>query len=361
MHDSKATACFDTFCSWDDWSWRSRVDLRRFCAGLAAYSHMVPGRTALAYLSGLIMLIGGAGLLFDATVTWSVRAPVSLSHPVDAVEGALSRGCASDRGCVAGVWGACGVVGWRLDSVCCACEVAGEIIFGIRFGGTRRSSCADIFCGLGLSDWACTHYVCEGDRGHGAGVASFSKGLGLPDWVWADCLQSWRVVFDLSACGRCGRGGNDQPVCASGVGACRSGCAEDAVSMDSVPHLMGDCGRGVGGGPEYWDEEICYARCVTEFDTHRGGLFNRPLQSVYRICRQIEDQGALTYKLDLSFRAAIGEHYHMAPIRIPKSNMGDTIAGSLRGANGDSIGAKDLCSAVTVSSSAPSPRSVRCG
>src|SRR5271170_6978288 len=33
----------------------------------------VPGRTVLAYLSGLIMLFGGAGLLFDATVTWSVR------------------------------------------------------------------------------------------------------------------------------------------------------------------------------------------------------------------------------------------------------------------------------------------------
>jgi uncharacterized membrane protein len=33
----------------------------------------VPGRTALAYLSGLIMLFGGAGLLFDATMTWSVR------------------------------------------------------------------------------------------------------------------------------------------------------------------------------------------------------------------------------------------------------------------------------------------------
>src|ERR1700733_10162717 len=33
----------------------------------------IPGRTALAYLSGLLMLFGGAGLLFDATVTWSVR------------------------------------------------------------------------------------------------------------------------------------------------------------------------------------------------------------------------------------------------------------------------------------------------
>src|SRR5580700_3412213 len=33
----------------------------------------VPGRTALAYASGLIMLLGGAGLLFSATATWSVR------------------------------------------------------------------------------------------------------------------------------------------------------------------------------------------------------------------------------------------------------------------------------------------------
>src|ERR1700716_2884670 len=33
----------------------------------------IPGRTILAYGSGLIMLLGGVGLLFEATVTWSVR------------------------------------------------------------------------------------------------------------------------------------------------------------------------------------------------------------------------------------------------------------------------------------------------
>jgi uncharacterized membrane protein len=33
----------------------------------------IPGRTALAYASGLIMLLGGVGLLFNATVAWSVR------------------------------------------------------------------------------------------------------------------------------------------------------------------------------------------------------------------------------------------------------------------------------------------------
>ena len=33
----------------------------------------VPGRTALAYASGVLMLLGGIGLLFRATVAWSVR------------------------------------------------------------------------------------------------------------------------------------------------------------------------------------------------------------------------------------------------------------------------------------------------
>jgi uncharacterized membrane protein len=33
----------------------------------------IPGRTALAYGSGLIMLFGGVGLLFRATAKWSVR------------------------------------------------------------------------------------------------------------------------------------------------------------------------------------------------------------------------------------------------------------------------------------------------
>jgi uncharacterized membrane protein len=33
----------------------------------------VPGRTALAYASGLIMLVGGAGLLFRTTARWSIR------------------------------------------------------------------------------------------------------------------------------------------------------------------------------------------------------------------------------------------------------------------------------------------------
>ena len=33
----------------------------------------VPGRTCLAYASGFLMLFGGAGLLFQGTLKWSVR------------------------------------------------------------------------------------------------------------------------------------------------------------------------------------------------------------------------------------------------------------------------------------------------
>lgn len=33
----------------------------------------VPGRTALAYLAGVVMLVGGFGLLFTATMRWAVR------------------------------------------------------------------------------------------------------------------------------------------------------------------------------------------------------------------------------------------------------------------------------------------------
>ncbi len=33
----------------------------------------VPGRTALAYCAGAVMLLGGAGLLFETTVRWAVR------------------------------------------------------------------------------------------------------------------------------------------------------------------------------------------------------------------------------------------------------------------------------------------------
>jgi len=44
-----------------------------FRNGVAPVAPWVPGRTALAYVSGVIMLLGGIGLLFTATVTLSTR------------------------------------------------------------------------------------------------------------------------------------------------------------------------------------------------------------------------------------------------------------------------------------------------
>jgi uncharacterized membrane protein len=44
-----------------------------FAMGWQPVAPWVPGRTALAYSSGVIMLVCGAGLLFRATAAWSVR------------------------------------------------------------------------------------------------------------------------------------------------------------------------------------------------------------------------------------------------------------------------------------------------
>src|SRR5882762_5644938 len=44
-----------------------------FAMGWQPVAPWIPGRTALAYASGVIMLLGGIGLLFTATVTWSTR------------------------------------------------------------------------------------------------------------------------------------------------------------------------------------------------------------------------------------------------------------------------------------------------
>jgi uncharacterized membrane protein len=44
-----------------------------FALGWQPVAPWVPGRTALAYGSGILMLVSGAGLLFRSTVKWSVR------------------------------------------------------------------------------------------------------------------------------------------------------------------------------------------------------------------------------------------------------------------------------------------------
>ena len=70
---SEPAAGVDALCRWND-----RVGDTCACNGDFALvwqpvAAWVPGRTGLAYASGVLMLLVGAGLLFSGTVRWSVR------------------------------------------------------------------------------------------------------------------------------------------------------------------------------------------------------------------------------------------------------------------------------------------------
>ena len=133
----------------------------------------VPGRTGLAYASGVLMLLCGAGLLFSATREVVGSNPVSLSHRVDVAEGACSGGCASDRGRLAGYRRACHASGWRVDSVCGVCGVAGRVDSEIR-GGEKGIRIARILFAVAVLPVGLSHlfYVKE-TVAVDSGVASF--------------------------------------------------------------------------------------------------------------------------------------------------------------------------------------------
>src|SRR5260370_11895926 len=69
--DSKPATCIDTLCRRDDRPRHPRSGLRRFRDGVAAVATWIPGRTALAYGSGLLKLFGALGLLVRTTAAWS--------------------------------------------------------------------------------------------------------------------------------------------------------------------------------------------------------------------------------------------------------------------------------------------------
>ncbi len=56
----------------------------------------VPGRMALAYCAGVVMVLGGAGLLFQTTVRWAVRVLFVYSIRLGAAEGAGADRCPAD-------------------------------------------------------------------------------------------------------------------------------------------------------------------------------------------------------------------------------------------------------------------------
>jgi uncharacterized membrane protein len=104
----------------------------------------VPGRTALAYLSGLIMLFGGVGLLFQATAKLSVR----VLFPYLIVWALLKMPALVVAPRIEGVWLGFGELavllagGWTLFAVFAELPESSFLSFAV---GERGIHCARIF------------------------------------------------------------------------------------------------------------------------------------------------------------------------------------------------------------------------
>jgi len=99
----------------------------------------VPGRTALAYLSGLIMLFGGVGLLFESTVTRSV----SVLFPYLIVWALLKVPALVVAPQIEGVWLGFGELalllagGWTLFAVFARLREGSALSFAVGESGVR--------------------------------------------------------------------------------------------------------------------------------------------------------------------------------------------------------------------------------
>ena len=79
----------------------------------------IPGRTVLAYASGLIMFFGGIGCFFShGGVVGACSVPISLR--LAAAESACSGRGAADGSGLARLWSACGAYCGRMGPVCAA-------------------------------------------------------------------------------------------------------------------------------------------------------------------------------------------------------------------------------------------------
>lgn len=215
----------------------------------------VPGRTALAYLAGVIMLAGGVGLLFRATASWSAR----LLFPYLIVWSLLKVPALVVAPQIEGVWLGFGELavllagGWTLFARLGGVRGGGSV--EVCGGRERRARGALLLCGVADPDWAVAHHVREGDDGIGAGVASLAYVLGVPDRRGADGLRAGGAVRRAAAGGCFLRGGHDQHLWAAGLAAESGGRAEGAAAVDRVLDYMGDRSCGVGGGCEYPQRE----------------------------------------------------------------------------------------------------------
>ena len=217
----------------------------------------VPGRTALAYASGVIMLLGGAGLLFSATAKWSVR----ILFPYLIIWLLLKVPALVVAPQIEAVWLGVGELavllagGWTLFAVLAEVQERSILQFATGENGVRIAPRP--FCSFSNTNWAFAPLLCEGDGCPGASVASLSNRLGLFDRRRTYRKRCRPAVIDLSAICRGGRSGNVEPVYAAGLGPRNFCCTEDAIAVDSVLHLMGNHGCRMGGCQEHGNEGIC--------------------------------------------------------------------------------------------------------
>ena len=222
----------------------------------------IPGRTILAYLSGVIMLLGGIGLLSSATVAWSVR----VLFPYLIVWVLLKVPALFVAPQMEAVWLGVGEIavlmtgGWVLFATLAGLPEGSPLAF--LTGDKRRPPCTDSVWDFPDTDWAVPFCVCETDCRAGTSVASLSGWLGLPDRCRTDRLRPRRAVLSPSSRCRLGRSGHAKPLYSSRLGSCDSGGPEDTAALDSILHLMGDRVCRMGNGPKHRTEAGRQAGCV---------------------------------------------------------------------------------------------------
>jgi uncharacterized membrane protein len=207
----------------------------------------VPGRLALAYVSGVLMLFVGVGLLFRATAAWAVR----VLFPYLVVWALLKVPALVVAPQIEGVWLGFGELamlvagGWVLFA--CWSEVREDSWLGFAVGDRGIRMAKYLFAlwviPVGLSHFFYTKATIDL-------IPQWMPGnvLGVPDRGGAYRIGVGRVVFRGTAGGSPRRGGDAQRDYAAGVGAGGSGASGGAHAMDRLLHFMDNRVRGVGAG-----------------------------------------------------------------------------------------------------------------
>src|SRR2546425_3979255 len=188
-----------------------------FALGWEPVAPWIPGRTVLAYGSGLIMLLGGVGLLLRATATWAAR----ILFPYLIVWLLLKVPALLVAPQMEAVWLGFGEL---------AVLLAGGWILFAKLAGLREGSpltfatdensmhLARMLFAVSLIPIGLSHLVYVKETGYRRGFLIVLAGP--PDRCRTDRLRSRRAVLDRSASGRDGGSGHDKPVYSSRLGSC---------------------------------------------------------------------------------------------------------------------------------------------